>query len=165
MSAFDGASKSNVCLTDSCPCWKRRYMVPTRRFGSLTSPELYRRHRTRQSKVCDSRRGFSWKFSQHTNLNSSSLAFPLFGIGATSFQFPRSPVLCFFSLYSFLPRVFSYNITPPQFWSSYLSCPPASIFHVLITTSFSPPCPNYLTLASLIFSLMFATPAYKHKHY
>ena len=65
------------------------------------------------------------------------------------------------------------NITPPQFRSSYLSvflsfglsvlrCPPTSIFHVLITTSssvFLSTRPNHISLTSLIFSLMFATPA------
>ena len=38
----------------------------------------------------------------------------------------------------------------------------SSIFHVLITKSssvFLSTCPNYLSIASLIFSLMFATPA------
>ena len=53
--------------------------------------------------------------------SSSSSAFSLFGVGASSFQSPRSPVLCFFSRYSCLIHVFSYNITPPQFRSSYLS--------------------------------------------
>ena len=41
-------------------------------------------------------------------------------------------------------------------------CPPTSIFHVLIITSasiFLSTWPNHLSLASLIFSLMFATPA------
>ena len=41
-------------------------------------------------------------------------SFSLFGIGASSHQSPRSPVLCFY-LYSFLLHVFSYIITPPQF--------------------------------------------------
>ena len=42
-----------------------------------------------------------------------------------------------------------------------LQCPFTSIFHVLITTSssvFLSVCHNHLSLASLMFSLMFATP-------
>ena len=91
---------------------------------------------------------------------SSSSSFSLFGVGTTNFHSPRSPLLCLFSRYSGLLRVFSYNITPPQFRSSYLSV--STHFHVLITTSssvFLSTWPNYLSLASLIFSLMFATPA------
>ena len=51
-----------------------------------------------------------------------------FGVATWSFQSPRSPVLCIFYLYSFLLHVFSYNITPPQFRSSYL----------LVSTHFHP---------------------------
>ena len=50
-------------------------------------------------------------------------------IGASSFQSPCSPVLCFFYPYSFLLHVFSYNITPPQFRSSYL--PMSTNVHLL----------------------------------
>ena len=75
------------------------------------------------------------------NRNSSSSAFSLFGVGASSFQTPRSPVLCFFYLYLFLLHLFSYNITPPQFWYSYpphLRCPPTSMFSLLhLALSFS----------------------------
>ena len=42
-------------------------------------------------------------------------------------------------------------------------CPPISIFHVIITTSssiFLSTCPYHISLASLIFSCMFATPAH-----
>ena len=92
----------------------------------------------------------------------SSSAFSPFGVGASCFQsFPRSPVL-WFSLYSFLLHVFSNNITPSQFWSSYLS----------VSTHFHLPCSHYYILFSLflhmdgptisvsrIFSLTFATPA------
>ena len=63
-------------------------------------------------------------------------------------------------LLSFILHVFSYNITPPQHQSSYLSV--STHFHVLITTSssvFLSTWPNHLSLASLILSLMFATPA------
>ena len=65
------------------------------------------------------------------------LFFGLFPIcfGASSFQSPPSPVLSFFYLYSFLLHVFSYNITPPQFWSSYLH------FHL--------PCSHYYIFFSL----------------
>ena len=62
---------------------------------------------------------------------SSYLAFSLFGVGASSFQSPCSPVLCFFSLYSFLLHVVSYNISPPQFRSSSLLV--STHFHVLNT--------------------------------
>ena len=63
--------------------------------------------------------------------------------------------------YSCLLKVFLHNISPPQFWSLYLSV--SSHFHVLITTF--PPVSlsthhNLLSLASLNFSdYMFATPA------
>ena len=73
---------------------------------------------------------------------SFSPAFSLFGIGASNFQSPCSPVLCFFHLYSFLLDVFSYNITPPQFRSSYLLV--STHFHFLITT----PCPIFTTVGS-----------------
>ena len=92
-------------------------------------------------------------------IQSSSLAFSLFGVVTSSFHSPRSPVLCFLFLYLFLLHVFSYNTTPPQFRSSYLSV--STDFHVTsITTSssvFRSTRPDHLGLASLIFSLMFAT--------
>ena len=72
---------------------------------------------------------------------SFSPSFSLFGVGASNFQSPRSPVLCFFYLYSFLLHVFSYNITTPQFRSFYLSV--STHFHVLITTS----CPILTTMS------------------
>ena len=65
--------------------------------------------------------------------------FPLFGVGPSSFQYPRSPVLCFFYLYLFLLHVFSYNITPTQFRSSYLS----------VSTHFHLPCSHYYIFFSL----------------
>ena len=84
---------------------------------------------------------------------SSSSVFSPFGVGASSFQLPRSPVLCFFSLYYFLLRVYSYNITPPQFRSSFISVStqiPSSMFslpHLLLTF-----CPHGLTISvSLLF--------------
>ena len=57
-------------------------------------------------------------------------------------------------------RVYSYNIAPPQFWSSYVSV--SSPFHVHITSSssvFLSTCPNHISIASLIVSIIFATPA------
>ena len=69
------------------------------------------------------------------------------------FPFSTFFVLCFFSLYSCLLHIFLYNITPPQF-----QCHDTYIFPLLhLPLSFSP---HVLTirLASLIFSLMFATP-------
>ena len=125
MSAFDGASKSNVCLTGSCPCWKKRYMVPTRRFGNLTLPEPYRRHHTRQSKVCDSRKGFSWKFSQLTNINSSS-AFSLFVFNLHVLRSCASSLCTPFSFMSFLVTAYHLSFGLPIF-----RCPPASMFSLL----------------------------------
>ena len=61
---------------------------------------------------------------------------------------------------SFLLPVCSYNIAPPQFRSSCLS--ESVHFHLLITTSssiFLSTCSNHISFASLIFSLMFATPS------
>ena len=68
-----------------------------------------------------------------------------------------------FTLYSFLRHVFSYNITPPQFRSSVFRYPPTSIFRVLINrptscSAFLFTWPYHLSLASFIFSPMFATP-------
>ena len=67
------------------------------------------------------------------------------------------------TLYSYPRHVFSYNITPPQFRSSIFLYPPTSIFRVLINRPTS--CssvrftwPYLLSLASYIFSPMFATP-------
>ena len=100
--------------------------------------------------------------SDMTCLWTPSVAFSLFGVGTMSFHSRHSSGLCFFSLRSCLLHVFSFKIIRPQFWSSYpiFWCPLTSIFHVLITTSVSlSSCPNYLGLASLFFSLMFATPA------
>ena len=88
-------------------------------------------------------------------MSSFSTWFSIFYLGSAHHVFK-----CFFSLYSFLLHVFSYNITPPQFRSSYRSV--STHFHVLITTSssvFLSTWPNHLSLASLIFSLMFSTPA------
>ena len=42
-------------------------------------------------------------------------------VGASSFQSPRSPVLCLFYLSSFLLQVFSYDMTPHRFRSSHLN--------------------------------------------
>ena len=87
--------------------------------------------------------------------------FPYLGSAHQVFQSPRSPVLCFFYLYSFLLHVFSYNISLHlSFGLLIFRCPTTSIFHVLITTSsvFLSTCPKHLSLISLIFSLMFATP-------
>ena len=72
--------------------------------------------------------------------STSSSAFSLFGVGASSFLSPRSPVLCFFHIYLFLIHVFFYNITPPQFGSSFCGQPlPSSTFSLLqLLYSFSP---------------------------
>ena len=81
-------------------------------------------------------------------------SFSLYMVGASSFHSPHSLVLCFFSLYPFLLQVFSYNVAPHQFWSSYVSV--STHFHLPITASssvFLSTRPNSLSLASLIFSL------------
>ena len=66
---------------------------------------------------------------------TTSLLLPYynFGVGASSFQSPRSPVLCFFSLYSFLLHVFL--ITSLHLSFSILMF--GVHFHVLIATSSS----------------------------
>ena len=84
---------------------------------------------------------------------SSSSAFSLFRVGASSFQSPSSPVFCFFYLYLFLLHVFSYNITPPQFRSSYL----------LVSTHFHLPCSHYYIVFSL--SLNVAYPSQSRIRY
>ena len=71
--------------------------------------------------------------------SSSCSAFSLFEVSVPSFQSPRSPVLSFFYLYLFLLLSFSYNITPPQFRSPYLSVSTTSMFSILhLLQSFSP---------------------------
>ena len=65
--------------------------------------------------------------------SSSYSAFSLVGVGASSFQYPRSPVLCIFYLYSCLLHFFSYNISPPEFRSYYIS----------VSTHFHLPCYHY----------------------
>ena len=67
-------------------------------------------------------------------------AFSLFGVGASSVHYPRSPVLCFFALYSFVRNVFSYITSLhlgcglPVFRS--LPSSMLSLLHILL--SFSP---------------------------
>ena len=99
----------------------------------------------------------------YTWLTSSS-AFPLFGVGASSFHSPCCPVLRVVCR-----ALLSHSCRPVCVTSLHLSFglpifqfPLSSIFHVLITTSssvFLSTWPNNLSLASRIFSLMFATPA------
>ena len=68
----------------------------------------------------------------------SSSAFSLFGVGAWSFQSPRSPILCFFY---FTPFSFMYFLIITSLHLSFglpiFRRPPTYIFHVLITTSSS----------------------------
>ena len=82
----------------------------------------------------------------------------LFVVGASSFQSPRSPILCFFYRYSFFLHVFSYNITPPQLWSSYLSV--STHFHLLITTSSS-----FFHSTSVVVFLSFSVHPLQYSHY
>ena len=67
-------------------------------------------------------------------ISSFYSAFSLFGVGTSSFQSPRSPVVCFFYLYSFYlsSLITSLHLS---FGLPIFRCPP--IFHVLITTSSS----------------------------
>ena len=88
-----------------------------------------------------------------------SSAFSLFGLGASRFQFPCSPVLCFFYLYLFRLHACSYNITPPPFRCSYLSVSTTSVLINISSSVFLSTWPNHLSHASLISSLVFATPA------
>ena len=85
--------------------------------------------------------------------------FCIFPIWGRCIDFSISTFSGLVLLISFLfLHVFSYNITPPQFRSSYLSM--STYFHVLITTSSSVflfTFPNHLSPASLIFSLMFTS--------
>ena len=78
----------------------------------------------------------------HVFLLSSSSAFSLLGVGASSFHYPCSPVLSFFSpssMFSLLHLRLSFS---PHVLT-------ISVFHVLITTSssvFLSTCPNHLSL-------------------
>ena len=75
------------------------------------------------------------------NRHSSSV-FSIFVVGTSSFHSPRSPILLFFYLYSFLLNVFSYNIIPPQFGLSIFlgeNLLPSSVLSLLhLPLSFSP---------------------------
>ena len=66
-------------------------------------------------------------------LTSSLVEFFQFGVGTSSFH---SLVLHFFSLYSFLLRVFLYDIAPISFGLPFFRYPPTAICYVLITTSY-----------------------------
>ena len=73
----------------------------------------------------------------------STSGFSLFGVSASSFHSPSSLVCYPFSFMS------SFNIAPPQFWSSYFSVYP----------HFHHPCSHYYIFSlSLFFLFMFATP-------
>ena len=69
---------------------------------------------------------------------SAFVYLPLLIIRTPSFQSPCSPVLCFFYLYSFLIHFFSYNITPPQFRSSYLLVYTSILSLLHLLQSYSP---------------------------
>ena len=93
-----------------------------------------------------------WFFYNCVILALSSQAFSPFGVGTFNLRVLQS---CFSFMY-FLITSLHLSLGLPIF-----QCPPTSIFHVLITTSssvFLSTCPNHPSLASLIFSLMFATP-------
>ena len=64
----------------------------------------------------------------------STLRLERFGVVASRFHSPCSPVLCVFSLYSCPLQVCLNNVSPPQFRSSYLSV--SNHFHLLITSSY-----------------------------
>ena len=88
--------------------------------------------------------------------------FPIMVQRIESVQYPRSLAVFFFYHYSFLRHVFSYrpSITPPQFLYACLSVSTHFHLRVGITTYYSvflPKWPNHLSIASVIFSLVFAT--------
>ena len=90
-------------------------------------------------------------------LSFYSSAFSLFGVGASSFQSPcsQSSIFTCLSFMYFLITSLHLSFGLPIF-----RCPRTSICHVLIATSssvFLSAWPNHLFLASLIFSLLFAT--------
>ena len=82
---------------------------------------------------------------------------------AYRFQSPRSPVLCFFNIYSFLLHDFSYNnrSTSVSVFLCFRVHPlPCSDYYIFFSLSMH--MHNNLSLASLIFSVVFATPALAH---
>ena len=97
-----------------CPVWDT----------SLNAPETYDHTSLNHT---------AFKLGNRSIISTHKLNFlllwPFPYLGSSSLQTPCSPVLCFFSLYSFLLHVFSYNITPPQFWSSHLQPPPFTNGH------------------------------------
>ena len=81
--------------------------------------------------------------SKHVSINPRDIdllhlrPFTLFGVGASSFQFPRSPILSFFPPFSFM----SFLITSLHlsFGLPIFLCPPTSMFSLLhLLQSFSP---------------------------
>ena len=72
---------------------------------------------------------------QNRERASSSSAFFLFGVCASSFHSPCSLVLYFFSLYSCSFVYFLITSLHLRFGLPIFRCPLTSIFHVLITTS------------------------------
>ena len=85
-------------------------------------------------------------------LASSSSGFPYLS-SALSFQSPRSPVLWLFYLYSFLFMYFLITSLHLRFGRPIFRCPPTSIFHVLITsTYFSVFSPRVLKTSQYRFS-------------
>ena len=115
--------------------WRDFELVDDERPEYVTGPLAF--YRARSSRVATTECLLMVGAQLITALLSSDMlfGFSLFGVGTSSFQSPRSPVLCFFYLYSCLSFVSFYNITPPQFQSSYLSV--STHVHVLITTSSS----------------------------
>ena len=81
--------------------------------------------------------------------------FSLFSIsvGALSFHYPSSLILCFFFLYFLMYFRIMLHLS---FSLSIFRFPTTSIFSILyLPPSFLSTCPNHLNLASLIFSLVF----------
>ena len=92
--------------------------------------------------------------------------FYLFGVGTSSFQSPRSPVLCFLYLYLFLLHVILYNIAPPHFRYSDLSVStnyrlPSSMFSLLHLQSFSP---RVLTRSVSLLNPLYSHRPSQHSH-
>ena len=75
-----------------------------------------------------------------------------FGVGASSFQSPRSLVLCFFCLYFFSFKYFLITSLHLSFGLPIFLCPPTYISHVLITNLLQSFSPHGLTMSVSLLS-------------
>ena len=110
-----------------------------------------------------------YHMAQHKDLEKrgiecrSNFFFGHFPIRGRRIEFSFSTFLGLVLLFSVLSRTAFFYLTSVHLsFGLIFRCPLTSIFHVLITTSssvFLSTCPNHFSLASLIFSLLFATSA------